>query len=102
VFLSGADEKRREVYCFEAKSGKLLWQKAVPATPQSNVKMSRPPDAGYAAPTVATDGRRVFAIFANGDLAAFDFSGKPAWSKSLGIPDNGYGHASSLEIHGNL
>jgi len=103
VFLSGADERRREVYCFDARSGKLLWQQAAPGTPQST---ARPPKiidvTGYAASTTATDGRRVFAIFANGDLAAFDFSGKPAWSKSLGIPDNGYGHASSLEIHGNL
>ena len=26
VFLSGADERRREVYCFDADSGKLLWR----------------------------------------------------------------------------
>ena len=103
VFLSGADQRRREVYCFDADSGKLLWQQAAPGTPQST---ARPPkvndDTGYAAPTTATDGRRVFAIFANGDLAAFDFSGKLAWSKSLGIPENSYGHASSLAMYKNL
>ena len=32
-------------------------------------------ETGYAASTAATDGRRVFAVFANGDLAAFDFDG---------------------------
>ena len=98
VFLSGADKHRREVYCFDADSGKLVWRQNVPGTPQSTAK---PPevtdDTGYAAPTTATDGRRVFAIFANGDLAAFDVSGKPAWAKSLGIPENSYGHASSLD-----
>ena len=102
VFLSGADENRREVYCFDAESGKLLWQKAVPATPQSSAKPERPPDAGYAAPTVATDGRRVFAIFANGDLAGFDMNGNLAWSKSLGIPESTYGYASSLTMYKNL
>jgi outer membrane protein assembly factor BamB len=102
VFLSGADENRREVFCFNAKSGKLNWRKAVPATPQSSAKMPRPPDAGYAAPTVATDGRRVFAIFANGDLAGFDMNGGLAWSKSLGIPDSTYGYASSLTMCKNL
>ena len=103
IFLSGADQKRREVYCFDAQSGKLLWQKEAPGTPQS---AARPPkineETGYASSTTATDGRRVFAIFANGDLAAFDFSGKPAWSRSLGIPDNAYGHASSLAMWKNL
>ena len=59
-------------------------------------------DTGYAASTTATDGRRVFAIFANGDLAALDFSGKLAWSKSLGLPENSYGHASSLATYKNL
>ncbi len=103
VFLSGADQRRREVYCFDADSGKLLWRQPAPGTPQS---MAQPPkvndETGYAAPTTTTDGRRVFAIFANGDVAAFDFAGKLAWSKSLGIPENTYGHASSLAMCGNL
>jgi outer membrane protein assembly factor BamB len=102
VFLSGADKTHREVFCFDADSGKLLWQQPAPSTPQSTAK---PPEVleatGYAAPTVATDGRRVFAIFANGDLAALDVTGKLAWAKSLGMPKNSYGHASSLATHKN-
>lgn len=103
VFLSGATRQRREVYCFDAERGKLLWQQTVPGTPQST---ARPPrvgeDTGYASSTTATDGRRVFAIFANGDLAAFDMAGKLAWSKSLGIPENTYGYATSLCLYRNL
>jgi outer membrane protein assembly factor BamB len=103
IFLSGADEHRREVYCFDADSGKLVWRQNVAGTPQSN---ARPPkvneDTGFAAATTATDGRRVFTIFANGDLAAFDVAGKPAWTKSLGLPDNSYGHASSLTTYKNM
>jgi len=49
-----------------------------------------------AAATVATDGRRIYAMFANGDLAAFTFDGKIAWSKNLAVPKNPYGHATSL------
>jgi outer membrane protein assembly factor BamB len=102
VFLSGADKTRREAFCFDADTGKLLWRQPAPSTPQSAAK---PPEVleatGYAAPTLATDGRRVFAIFANGDLAAFDFAGKLAWAKSLGIPKNSYGHASSLVTYKN-
>ena len=101
VFLSGATESSREVYCFDADSGNLVWQKPVPGTPLSNLS---PPevmeDTGYAAPTMATDGVRVFASFANGDVAALDFDGNDVWAKSLGIPENSYGHASSLTTFG--
>jgi len=38
-------------------------------------------ETGLAAPTMTTDGQRVYAIFANGDLAALDFDGKAVWSK---------------------
>ena len=44
----------------------------------------------------------VAAIFANGDLAAYDLDGKLAWSQSLGIPENPYGHAASLSIYKDL
>ena len=55
-----------------------------------------PESTGYAASTMATDGRRVYVIFANGDCAAFTLEGKPAWSKSFGALKNPYGHATSL------
>ena len=97
VFLSGGGEAKCEVMCFDAQSGKILWRSAVPEAAGSPGKKSAVPDeSGMAAPTVATDGRRVYAIFANGDLAAFNFDGVLAWSKHLGVPKNSYGHATSL------
>jgi len=97
VFLSGGDEAKREVMCFDASSGKLLWEGAVPKTAGSPDDAPEVPEqCGMAAATMATDGRRVYAMFANGDLAAFDFEGKLAWSKFLGFPKNQYGHAASL------
>ena len=103
VFLTGADEKRREVYCFDAGTGRLAWQAKV-ETPES--RRAKPPEpleeAGFAAPTAATDGRYVCAVFANGDLACFQVDGTPVWTKSLGVPDNSYGHAASLLIWKDL
>jgi outer membrane protein assembly factor BamB len=97
VFLSGGDEAKREVMCFDALSGKLLWESAVPKTAGSPAEPPEVPEqCGMAAATVATDGRRVYAMFANGDLAAFNFDGSLAWSKYLGFPKNPYGHAASL------
>ncbi|MBM3502124.1 MAG: serine/threonine protein kinase, partial [Armatimonadetes bacterium] len=100
VLLSGADETRREVYCFEAKSGKRQW-----ATPFNFMPGAGPDppkvmeDTGYAASTMTTDGKRVFSIFPDGNLAAHDLEGKLVWSKALGPLKNVYGHASSLAIY---
>jgi outer membrane protein assembly factor BamB len=103
VFVTGATADQRQVYCYDAKTGKLLWTKDVPGTPQSNVKpLKVNDDTGYAAATVATDGRWVFATFANGDVAAFGLDGAPVWARSLGIPENSYGHASSPALFENL
>lgn len=99
VFVSGGNKQTRVVYALDAESGNLLWEKTVPS------KLNSPGDApevnadtGYAAPTMATDGARVFAIFATGDLAAFDFDGNQVWAQHLGMPVNPYGHSSSLEV----
>jgi len=96
VFVTGATESRREVYCFDANSGRLRW--ARPVAPTSNSPAPRvSADAGYATPTMATDGRRAFAVFAGGDVAALDAaSGNVLWSTSLGPLKNTYGHAASL------
>ena len=100
IFLSGATEQRRQVFCFDAETGQLLWQRDVPtATTESPMVME---DTGYAAPTMAIDGRHACAIFATGDVACFDFDGRMLWSKNLGTPDSVYGYASSLEIYQNL
>ena len=102
VFVTGATEDRRVCYALDAESGKVLWQREIPSTPESRGKKPKVmKDTGFAAPTVATDGRRVYAIFANGDLAALDFQGNVVWVKGLGIPDNAYGHASSLCTYKN-
>lgn len=99
IFLSGGDAKRREVFCYDATDGRLLWQRAVEKVPGGSATAPEIPDStGYAASTMATDGRRAFVFFANGDLAAFGFDGSLAWAKNLGVPKNVFGHAASLAI----
>jgi len=103
VFLSGATQDKREVYCFDALSGRLLWAGAVQSTTPAGTKLLELGEAtGYAAPTVVTDGRRVCAIFPTGDVACFDFAGVRLWTISLGRPDSAYGYASSLAMYRNL
>jgi outer membrane protein assembly factor BamB len=103
LFLSGGNKKEREVYCYNTEDGTMLWRKAIKHIPGASREIPKvTDDTGYAAPTMAVDGRLVFAIFATGEVACFDFDGALIWGRSLGIPDNPYGHASSLMIHKNL
>ena len=97
IFVSGADESKPEVYCFNRNDGKLIWTGKVEGIEGSPAKPPRvTEDTGLAAPTLTTDGKAVFAIFATGDVLAFDMNGKKIWGRNLGVPDNHYGHSSSL------
>jgi outer membrane protein assembly factor BamB len=103
VFLSGADANERVVYCFDALSGKLLWHGNVPDLALEGAEPVEPGEGtGFAAPTMVTDGRRVYAIFATGDIGCFDFQGRAVWAKNLGPPDSSYGYASSLAMYRDL
>ncbi|MEI7660988.1 MAG: PQQ-binding-like beta-propeller repeat protein, partial [Bacteroidota bacterium] len=100
---TGANETTREVFCFDLNTGKILWKTAVekiPGSPEKAPAVNK--ETGQCAPTMTTDGRRVYAIFANGDLASLGFDGKIAWSKNLGVPANHYGHSSSLIMYHDL
>ncbi len=96
LFLTGATRDKRQVYCYDTATGKLLWQQDVPGTPAGDLKLNEL--TGFASPTPATDGRHVYVSFATGDLAAFNMAGNLIWKRSLGIPKNHYGHASSLRV----
>ncbi len=97
VFLSGGDAKKREVICLDATTGQTLWRQAVVNVPGSPTTPPEVPEStGYAAPTMACDGHRVYVMFANGDTAGFTLDGKLVWSKSFGPLKNPYGHANSL------
>lgn len=103
LFISGADRESREVYCFDRNTGEMLWQR-----PIDDMRDSReePPevseDTGYAASTMATDGTYVFAIFPTGDIVGLDLEGILVWARNLGMPENHYGHSSSLMTYRNL
>ncbi len=93
IFFSGGDAEGLEVLCYDANTGEQRWARTV-ETEVEFPEVSE--DTGYAAPTLATDGQRVFAIFATGDLTAFDLDGNPVWQKNMGVPKNPYGMGSSL------
>ena len=102
VFITGADAKARELYCYDVWTGELKWTvkaDGIAGSPSSMPKVNA--DTGLAASTVATNGEEVCAIFATGDVICADMEGKRLWAKNIGVPDNHYGYASSLLMYGN-
>jgi outer membrane protein assembly factor BamB len=97
VFVTGGNQKERRVFCYDTASGKLLWNNLVDnigGSPSTSPETSE--DTGLAAPTSVTDGNVVVSIFGTGDIIAFTMEGKRVWARNLGVPDNHYGHSSSL------
>jgi len=99
VFLTGADKSAREIYCFDAANGEMLWRQGA-RQPVEVPKVSE--EFGHAASTGATDGKLFFAIFSTGDLVAVDMKGAVAWTRPFGIPKSSYGYASSLIAYKHL
>lgn len=76
---TGPTQERLHVLCFEATTGKRLWERQFWATGLTGCH----PKTCMAAPTPATDGERVFALFATNDLVCLDKDGTLVWYRSL-------------------
>ena len=95
---SGAKQDRLHIICFDARTGQKNWQRQFWATGRT---MSHP-KTSVAAPTPASDGRRVFAIFSSNDLICLDLDGNLQWLRGLtrDYPNasNSLGMSSSLTV----
>lgn len=91
------------VEAFDRSDGRRLWEHRTEATgPMPDVHEKH----NLATPTPATDGKRVYAWFGNGQIVALDVSGRVAWTRHLGVEyspfDARWGHGSSPVLFGDL
>jgi outer membrane protein assembly factor BamB len=75
----GPKQDRLQVLAIDAKSGKQLWQRSLWATGPTDSH----PKTSMAAPTPVSDGKRVVALFATGDVVAVNPDGDVLWLRSL-------------------
>jgi outer membrane protein assembly factor BamB len=106
VFVTAQDGEKLLIYRIDRDSGKVVWSQQVGKgrLPQ-RIPEARPGFPHYnklyslATPSPVTDGEVVVAHFGNGDLAAFDFTGKQLWNRNLQTEHGPYtvwwGHANS-------
>ena len=93
VFVSTPDEQKNLILvCVDRKTGQVRWRKVV-STGDREVGRNN-----TASPSPVTDGKRVFVMFATGDLAAFDFSGHERWRRNLAKE---YGRFANMWMYGS-
>jgi outer membrane protein assembly factor BamB len=89
-----------KVIAIDAKSGRVVWERT---SYEGLMYDDRHRKNTYASPTVATDGRVVYAFFESLGLYAYDFDGTPRWHTDLGgIIKAGLGPGTSPVLYQNL
>jgi outer membrane protein assembly factor BamB len=68
-----------KVLAFDTRTGKQLWEQTAYDGLMYDNRHKR---NTYASPTVATDGKLVYAFFEAAGLYAYDMNGKPAWKRA--------------------
>lgn len=73
------EEKKLVGLCYDAKTGKEKWR----ATICEGEEVQWDDKSNLASPSAATDGDRVYFLFANAIAAAYDLSGKQVWKRDF-------------------
>lgn len=79
IFLTGHEGEKLITLALERASGRVLWRSEIARDRQE--RRNKLNDA--AAPTPVTDGRNVFAFFADFGLVSYDAEGKERWRMAL-------------------
>lgn len=98
---SGPEQQQLHVLCFAAKDGAPLWERRFWATGRT---MSHS-KTNVAAPTPASDGERIYALYSSNDLFCLDLEGNLVWMRGLTLDypnaSNSLGMASSPIVVGD-
>ena len=98
---SGPEQQQLHILCFSAKDGAPLWERRFWATGRT---MSHN-KTNVAAPSPASDGERIYALYSSNDLICVDLNGNLVWMRGLTLDypnaSNSLGMASSPLVVGD-
>jgi len=97
VFLTASEGDKLITLALDRKTGKLLWRREVVRT--RHMPIYKANDA--ASPSPATDGKNVYAFFAELGLISYGPDGKERWRVPLGPFNSFYGMGGSPVLAGN-
>jgi outer membrane protein assembly factor BamB len=98
---------RHHVVCLDVDSGKVKWDRSIPAKqPPQTINQTDyvtwTAKHGYASSSAVSDGASVFAFFGETGVIAYDLSGQELWTARVGSQTHGFGTGASPILHGNL
>jgi len=91
IFLTASEGEDLLTIRLNRVSGKIEWKRSIRAPRRD----PQHPLNHRAAPTPVTDGKNVYAFFADFGLVAYDFDGKPLWQLPLGPFNSQHGVVAS-------
>lgn len=98
---SGPEQNQLHILCFDANSGEKIWQRNFWATGRTMCHKK----TCVAAPTPASDGERIYALWSSNDLICVDLDGNLIWTRGLTLDypnaSNSLGMASSPIVVGD-
>ena len=97
VFLTGAEDGKLYLQCFDRKTGKLAWERVV-EQPRKEIVNTLNHEAAV---TPVTDGENVYAFFKDFGIVSFDSTGKLRWKTPLGPFTNTMGIGASPILAGD-
>jgi outer membrane protein assembly factor BamB len=97
IFLTASEGDKLITLALDRKTGKLLWRRDL--VRERHMPIYRANDA--ASPSPVSDGKNVFAFFAELGLVAFGPNGKELWRVPLGPFNSFYGMGGSPVLSGN-
>ena len=75
---------KRHLLCVQRHKGNIVWSKIVPSAAPEARGPGFGARHGYASHTPVSDGKRVYVLFGNTGVLAFDMMGKQLWQKDVG------------------
>lgn len=88
----------RQLRCYDAKAGQLLWQRSVKPDDDEPTHPTNP----YCASSPTANSKYVIAFFGSAGLCCYTHDGDLVWQRKLGSPQHLFGQGSSPLIHGDL
>lgn len=91
IYLTAYDPAKLFVFTLDRETGKILWRREVPRPRTQELHKSNSP----ASPSIATDGRNIFAFFTDFGLISYGPDGEERWRLPLGPFNNPFGMGAS-------